>query len=336
MFSKEETSVYDRQIRLWGLNAQRKIRSANVLVIGMTGLASEMVKNLVLSGINSLTVFDDEIVSEIDMLANLFTRQRIGENRAKAIRDSVLELNPMVSVIVKDIPIKELLENENVLPTIEKFHVVIPFNQSLESTMALNKICNKCNVPFFSAGSWGNFAIIFNDLRTKESDDNGDDEQENKNDNFVDLETAYNSKNITFKNAQPGKRLSRTENARLNKIRGIFTSIMTLYEYNKVHNTFPKFPTDGDTSVLEDNLNRLQTELLEQLDTTNQNCNQQTWTPVDNWNQKIFGEFTQVASIAGGLLAQDVLRAISNELVDSNLFLFDGLTGYNVNIGLSN
>lgn len=33
----EEAKLYDRQIRLWGVDAQKNLRSANVLVIGLSG-----------------------------------------------------------------------------------------------------------------------------------------------------------------------------------------------------------------------------------------------------------------------------------------------------------
>jgi molybdopterin/thiamine biosynthesis adenylyltransferase len=50
--SKTERDVYDRQIRLWGVDAQSKMTSSKLLVIGMTGLAAEVCKNLILAGIN--------------------------------------------------------------------------------------------------------------------------------------------------------------------------------------------------------------------------------------------------------------------------------------------
>ena len=42
----DEASLYDRQIRLWGVRSQKLIRAANVLCIGLSGLASEAVKNI--------------------------------------------------------------------------------------------------------------------------------------------------------------------------------------------------------------------------------------------------------------------------------------------------
>jgi ubiquitin-like 1-activating enzyme E1 A len=54
----EEAAVYDRQIRLWGLDAQRRLAASAVLITGAANcmLAQELAKNLVLSGIASLTL----------------------------------------------------------------------------------------------------------------------------------------------------------------------------------------------------------------------------------------------------------------------------------------
>lgn len=45
---------YDRQIRLWGKNAQNRMSKAKVLVFGMRGLSVEICKNIVLAGECSL------------------------------------------------------------------------------------------------------------------------------------------------------------------------------------------------------------------------------------------------------------------------------------------
>ena len=63
----DEIALYDRQIRLWGVQAQEKIRNANILLITMKALANEIGKNLVLAGIHSLTIVDHELVTESDL-----------------------------------------------------------------------------------------------------------------------------------------------------------------------------------------------------------------------------------------------------------------------------
>ena len=40
--SSVEQQMYDRQIRLWGLQAQQRLRSASVIILGDTHFAAEV------------------------------------------------------------------------------------------------------------------------------------------------------------------------------------------------------------------------------------------------------------------------------------------------------
>ena len=67
--SASESERYDRQIRLWGAEAQSRLVKARVLIAGMAGLQVEAAKNLVLAGI-SVTVLDHRDVSASDIEYN--------------------------------------------------------------------------------------------------------------------------------------------------------------------------------------------------------------------------------------------------------------------------
>jgi ubiquitin-like 1-activating enzyme E1 A len=54
------------QIRLWGVEAQRRIQQSKVLVYGLGGLHAEVAKNLVLAGIN-VTVQDPAVATAHDL-----------------------------------------------------------------------------------------------------------------------------------------------------------------------------------------------------------------------------------------------------------------------------
>jgi ubiquitin-like 1-activating enzyme E1 A len=81
----DEIALYDRQIRLWGVAAQESLRKANILLVSIKALANEIAKNLVLAGINSLTVIDHELVTEDDLGAQFFvSKEDIGKNVREA------------------------------------------------------------------------------------------------------------------------------------------------------------------------------------------------------------------------------------------------------------
>ena len=70
--SEDEAALYDRQIRLWGLQAQSRLKSARLLLIGLSPVANEIVKNIVLCGINTLTICDDKLVRKSDVDQGFF------------------------------------------------------------------------------------------------------------------------------------------------------------------------------------------------------------------------------------------------------------------------
>lgn len=72
--SADEIALYDRQIRLWGAQAQERIRSAHVLLVSLRALGTEIAKNLTLAGISSLTIVDNEPVTEEDLGSGYFLR----------------------------------------------------------------------------------------------------------------------------------------------------------------------------------------------------------------------------------------------------------------------
>jgi ubiquitin-like 1-activating enzyme E1 A len=79
--SAAEIALYDRQIRLWGVQAQEKIRTANILIVSIKALANEVAKNLVLAGIGSLTLVDSETVTEDDLCSQFFISEAdVGKN----------------------------------------------------------------------------------------------------------------------------------------------------------------------------------------------------------------------------------------------------------------
>jgi ubiquitin-like 1-activating enzyme E1 A len=92
--SETEAKLYDRQIRLWGIDAQQRMSKTRLLVYGMKGISSETCKNLgfvdfflnflVLSGVGVVTIMDDENVTYPDLGAQfLVNEESVGKNVKK-------------------------------------------------------------------------------------------------------------------------------------------------------------------------------------------------------------------------------------------------------------
>jgi len=107
--TQQEAALYDRQLRLWGVAAQQRIRQTKLLLYGLTAVQSEVCKNLVLAGISHVTIADEELCSVNDLSAHLFLDENsIGKNRAEASIEKIKSLNPHVQVEVVTAPLKQI------------------------------------------------------------------------------------------------------------------------------------------------------------------------------------------------------------------------------------
>ncbi|KAJ2823235.1 E1 ubiquitin-activating protein aos1, partial [Coemansia erecta] len=101
--SKEEVALYDRQIRLWGMEAQTRLRSSSICFVGVKALTLEACKNLVLAGIGTLTLVDPHPVTSADLeVQYYFTSDDLGEPRANVLARSLRVLNPLVDIRVSE------------------------------------------------------------------------------------------------------------------------------------------------------------------------------------------------------------------------------------------
>ncbi len=142
------------------MQAQEKIRNANILLISMRALANEIAKNLVLAGIHSLTIVDHELVTESDLGAQFFISESdVGTNRAEAAAPQIRKLNPRVNVIVDQEDIKNKGPDY-----FGAFDIVIATDLQPDSLNIINTVTRINHKPLYAAGVHGFYGFIFSDL----------------------------------------------------------------------------------------------------------------------------------------------------------------------------
>ncbi|XP_032182292.1 SUMO-activating enzyme subunit 1 isoform X2 [Mustela erminea] len=158
--SEEEAAQYDRQIRLWGLEAQKRLRASRVLLVGMKGLGAEIAKNLILAGVKGLTMLDPEQVSPEDPGAQFLIRTgSIGRNRAEASLERAQNLNPMVDVKVDTENIEKKPES-----FFTQFDAVCLTCCSRDVIIKVDQICHKNSIKFFTGDVFGYHGYTFANL----------------------------------------------------------------------------------------------------------------------------------------------------------------------------
>lgn len=155
----DEAALYDRQIRLWGVDAQRSLRAANVFVKRCGPLGAEVCKNIVLSGVNSLTILDTRIVEEKHSATNFLIRTNTGKSFAETCVPNLQILNPLVKV---DYVTEDLTEE-----TIKQYSVVCITDGSKTEYEETNKLCRTHGAMFLATNTWGMTGFMFQDCGEK-------------------------------------------------------------------------------------------------------------------------------------------------------------------------
>ncbi|KAI1719714.1 thiF family domain-containing protein [Ditylenchus destructor] len=162
--SQAEAEVYDRQIRLWGLDAQNRLRNSSVLLVGLSGLGAEVAKNLMLSGLKMLTIMDTQEVTTNDLCSNfLVSNESIGNNRAEASRQRTQVLNPMVELVI----LPDSLEKKS-NDFFRAFDLVILIDQKYSLVNKVNTICRKLGIRFQAGSVFGWIGYAFADFNNHE------------------------------------------------------------------------------------------------------------------------------------------------------------------------
>jgi len=318
----EEAALYDRQIRLWGFDAQRRLRNSSILIVGGKALSNEVCKNLVLAGIGSLTIVDDEKVTPQDLGSQfLISEKNVGQNRAESMKERLVRLNPSVKINV----ISDSIESKDT-SFYEEFDVVCVTGKSLNLLKKINDICRKNNIKFYAADVHGIFGYIFCDLikhsyMEERKIKYGDDFKTKQYEHTEEYTTLKKSLDFKF----PELSLKRF----LRKYSSTYFLVYTLLQFQKINKRLPKYISEDEENIEDLNkLKKIRDDLF-----SKHNINSAVLT--DELLSKLIRnagmEILPICSVVGGILAQDILKVISQkELPISNWFCYDGFTGNGV------
>ena len=92
--------MYDRQIRLWGVSSQAKLKISSVLIFGLSRVNIEIAKNLVLAGTN--IILHSESLEESENMLTLLEPHSDVSSVILRTAEALRTLNPMATVLVGD------------------------------------------------------------------------------------------------------------------------------------------------------------------------------------------------------------------------------------------
>ncbi|KAL4819489.1 hypothetical protein BDW67DRAFT_131912 [Aspergillus spinulosporus] len=331
--SPDEIALYDRQIRLWGVKAQEKLRSANILLITFKALANEVAKNLVLAGIGSLTIIDDGIVTEEDLGAQFLLNQDcIGQNRAQAAAPAVRAYNKRVKVYADASGISSKPPE-----FFGQFDLTIATELDFAMYNVINSACRVAGRPFYAAGLHGFYGFVFSDLiehdfvitREKSNVPSPRNEtptrtilnitSKKENDKMIEMVTKREKYHpLLLANTSPlPDELTRLPRRR-KQVTPLLSCLRALWEFQKInHGRLPTFShqdLESFTKLARDAHQELKLD-ISTLDSAF----------LRTFLSNLGSELSPVAGFLGGALAQDVMNVLSaREQPLQNLLLVDG------------
>mmetsp|Transcript_11014 Transcript_11014/g.33776 ORF Transcript_11014/g.33776 Transcript_11014/m.33776 type:complete len:1045 (+) Transcript_11014:298-3432(+) len=155
---KIDEALYSRQLYVLGHEAQRRMATSNVLIVGMSGLGVEIAKNVILAGVKTVNIVDDQIVKWTDLSSQFYCGEEdVGQRtRADASAPLLSELNPYVGVNKLE---SSVLKQED----LSQFKVVVLVDQPFSLQEEVDAKCHAQGIRFISTSSCGVFGSVFAD-----------------------------------------------------------------------------------------------------------------------------------------------------------------------------
>ncbi|MDO9397498.1 MAG: molybdopterin-synthase adenylyltransferase MoeB [Herbiconiux sp.] len=148
--TRAELLRYSRQISLphVGVEGQRRLKNARVLVLGAGGLGSPVLQYLAAAGVGTIGIADHDTV-EISNLQRqtIHPESAVGQRKTASAAAAVRALNPLVEVIEHDAEVTP----SNVLELVSEYDVVVDGTDNFEVQYILDAACALVGKPIV----WG-------------------------------------------------------------------------------------------------------------------------------------------------------------------------------------
>nr|YP_009295597.1 molybdopterin biosynthesis protein [Mastocarpus papillatus]AOL58081.1 molybdopterin biosynthesis protein [Mastocarpus papillatus] len=139
--SREEYKRYARHLIIdqIGINGQKRLKQAKILLIGAGGLACPAILYLVTSGIGSLGIVDDDTVSLSNLHRQiLYSPQDINQLKTICLK-KIQEINPYCEVKIYSYK----LNKYNALDLIKIYDIILDTTDNFETRYVIDKTCYK-------------------------------------------------------------------------------------------------------------------------------------------------------------------------------------------------
>jgi sulfur-carrier protein adenylyltransferase/sulfurtransferase len=145
-FSREELIRYSRQLSLpeFGVEGQRRLANAKVLIVGAGGLGSPAALYLAAAGVGTIGVVEFDRVDASNLHRQiLYSSADVGKPKIEVARDRIAAVNPNVTVQSFDVR----LTSANALSIMKGFDLVIDASDNFPTRYLVNDAAVMLGIP---------------------------------------------------------------------------------------------------------------------------------------------------------------------------------------------
>jgi sulfur-carrier protein adenylyltransferase/sulfurtransferase len=148
--TRAEVARYSRHLVIpdLGIDGQKRLKNARVLVIGAGGLGAPTLLYLAAAGVGTIGIVDDDVVEESNLQRQIIHGvYDIGRPKTQSARDSIAEVNPLVEVRLHEIR----LSSGNAVGLFEQYDLILDGTDNFATRYLVNDAAVLAHKPYV----WG-------------------------------------------------------------------------------------------------------------------------------------------------------------------------------------
>lgn len=141
-----ELARYDRHVVMpeVGVDGQRKLKAARVLVIGTGGLGSPAALYLAAAGVGTIGLVDFDTVDASNLQRQIIHGTKdVGRSKCRSAADKLRDLNPHVNVVLHE----ERFTSKNAMRIVQEYDIVADGTDNFPTRYLVNDVCVLLNKP---------------------------------------------------------------------------------------------------------------------------------------------------------------------------------------------
>lgn len=148
--SRDEVARYSRHLVIpdLGVDGQKRLKNARVLVVGAGGLGSPTLLYLAAAGVGTIGIVDFDVVDESNLQRQIIHGVAdVGRSKARSARDSIAALNPLVEVRLHELR----LEAGNAVELFAQYDLIVDGTDNFATRYLVNDAAVLAGKPYV----WG-------------------------------------------------------------------------------------------------------------------------------------------------------------------------------------